>query len=110
MGCQRKRYPRRLEGRNCQTKKNKVRSKMKVQSRNHRQKGKKVSLKETKTPKKVVSDEEMETDEVETKPSPEKVKKPISNFFTPKSASNKKTKIPTPEVKNDPVTPVAAKP
>merc|ERR1712142_79773 len=71
---------------------------------------KKSPLKEKKSPKKVVSDEEMETDEVETKPSPEKVKKPLSNFFTPKSASNKKTKIPTPEVKNDPATPVAAKP
>jgi len=74
---------------------------------------KKSPLKEKKaSPKKIVSDEEMETEDVETKPkpSPEKAKKPISNFFTPKSGGSSKSKVPTPEVKKDPATPVAAKP
>merc|ERR1719312_1243040 len=66
---------------------------------------KKSPLKDKKaSPTKTESDEEMETD-VEPKPSPEKVKKPISNFFTPKASAGSKSKVPTPEVKEDPATP-----
>merc|ERR1719193_2407300 len=72
---------------------------------------KKSPLKEKKhSPEKTVPEEEMETEDVKAKPSPEKAKKPISNFFTPKAAGGSKAKIPAPEVKKDPATPVSAKP
>jgi len=76
-------------------------------------KKKKSPLKEKKaSPVKELSDEEMETEEnAKAQPSPEKIteKKPISSFFTPKTAGPK-SKVPTPEVKTDPATPVAEKP
>merc|ERR1719193_2260132 len=72
---------------------------------------KKSPLKEKKpSPVETVPEEKMETEDVKPKPSPEKAKKPISNFFTPKAAGGSKAKIPAPEVKKDPATPVSAKP
>jgi len=72
---------------------------------------KKSPLKEKKpSPKKIESDEEMETEDVEKKPSPEKPKKPISNFFTPKSGNDSKAKVASTDIKEEPGTPVAAKP
>merc|ERR1711892_1091870 len=75
---------------------------------------KKSPLKEKKSsPKPEPSDEDLDTEEsVATKPSPEKSgkkDKPVSSFFTPKSGGSK-SKLPAPEVKSDPATPVAAKP